>query len=180
MERRQFTTALTLLILVGLLVMGAVWGWRQMFANLPGGGLASGNPTPTCTTEQVKGGEEVHSRQVTVSVYNGGTRPGLAGKTLDALVKRKFIAGDTDNAPSDIKVQMVEVRTTIENDVEARLVARQFGREVRVHVVKEDLGPGVDVIVGNAFKKLAKAPLTMEAEQPQEVCVPAESPQPSG
>jgi hypothetical protein len=38
----------------------------------------------------------------------------------------------------------------------------------------EDLGAGVDVIVGNGFKRLIKAPRSLEVKRPQEYCVPVE------
>ena len=39
----------------------------------------------------------------------------------------------------------------------------------------EDLGAGVDVIVGNGFKRLIKAPRSLEVKRPQEYCEPVES-----
>ena len=171
--RRQITSTVTLLVLIGILVVGAVWGWRQLFSSVPGLGLAQ--PSPTCTTEPVKGGETIHSRQVTVSVYNGGTRSGLAGKTMDELAKRGFGRGDIGNAPTNVQVVKVQVWSTVQNDAEAQLVARQFGKDVKVTYTSEDLGPGVDVLVGDDFRHLAKkAPRSIELQQPGGVCVPVE------
>lgn len=176
--RRRVTSTITMLVLIGVLVVGAVWGWRQLFTDLPG--LGTAQPSPSCTTEQVKGGEKISSRQVTVSVYNGGTRSGLAGETLDQLAKRGFGKGDVGNAPADVEVRLVQVWSTVQNDAEAKLVARQFGKDIGVVFSNEDLGPGVDVIVGNEFKRLAKAPRVMELDHPEKVCVPAEpSPPPA-
>jgi hypothetical protein len=167
-----------MLVLVGVLVLGAVWGWRSLFAELPENEVAAEEPAPTCTTETVASGEKVRSRQVRVSVFNGGTRSGLAGQTLDKLVRRGFLPGDIGNAPSDSKVGRVQVRTTVENDPRARLVARQFGKKTKVRVTDENLGAGVDVIIGNNFKGLVKAPRAIEVSKPLEVCVPVESVEP--
>ncbi|HLN76561.1 MAG TPA: LytR C-terminal domain-containing protein [Nocardioidaceae bacterium] len=175
--RRQVTSTITMLVLIGLLAVGATWGWKQLFADAPGLGA---EPAPICSTQQVKGGEKITTRQVTVSVYNGGTKSGMAGKTLDMLAKRGFGKGDIGNAPPDVQVRMVQVWSTVENDGEAQLVARQFGKDVKVAVSEQDLGPGVDVIIGNAFKRLVKAPRTFELQHPEKVCVPAEpSPPPA-
>ena len=92
-----------------------------------------------------------------VSVFNGGTRSGLADETLAQLRERGFTPGDTGNAPSGTEVKRVRVLHHERNDLAATLVARQFGRSTKVVVTDTDLGPGVDVVVGNKFDKLAKA-----------------------
>lgn len=180
MTRRHITTTITMLALIGLLVLGAAWGWKALFAELPDTFTATEEPAPTCTTQAVKAGEQIRSKQVRVSVFNGGTRSGLAGQTLDALMKRGFLPGDTDNAPSDIEVRIVQVWSTEEDDPRARLVARQFGKDVKVRFADEDLGPGVDVIVGDKFNRLVKAPRTLTVKQSQEFCAPLPSTEPAG
>ena len=171
MGRRQITTAVTMLVLCGLLVVGAVVGWRTLFADLPGDKTA-GDP-PSCETRQIDAGQRIRSSQVHVSVYNAGDRSGLASSTMAALRKRGFKPGDVGNAPSDAKVTRVAVWSTEEGDAEARLVARQFGRKVKVAFSDVDLGPGVDVIVGDRFQGLANAKRSLRVRAPQDVCVPS-------
>lgn len=178
MGRREITSAVTMLVLIGLLVVAAVWGWRSLFAALPDDGLAAEEPAPTCTTELVDAGERIRSDQVRVSVFNAGSRSGLAGQTLDALVERGFLPGDIGNAPDDLEVRRVQVWSTVEGDPRARLVARQFGTSVKVRFSDEDLGPGVDVVVGDRFRTLAKAPRGLKVRSAQEICVPVESSEP--
>jgi hypothetical protein len=36
-----------MLVLVGVLVLGAVWGWRSLFAELPENEVAAVEPAPT-------------------------------------------------------------------------------------------------------------------------------------
>lgn len=173
MARRAITSAVTLLVLVGLLVVAAVWGWNALFATAP-----DDDPTAaegSCTTEQFKAGERIRSAQVRVSVFNAGTRSGLAGQTLGALTRRGFLEGETANAPADIDVVRVQVWSTVRNDPRARLVARQFGKKVRVRFADEDLGPGIDVIVGDEYRRLAKAPRALKVTKAQEICVPDET-----
>lgn len=177
MTRRHVTTTVTMLVLVGLLVLGALWGWKALFAELPDGATAE-EPAPTCATEVVEAGQKLRSRQVRVSVFNGGTRSGLAGETLDALMARGFLGGDLGNAPSDLAVRRVQVWSTVQNDPQARLVARQFGTSVKVRFSDEDLGAGVDVIVGNRFDRLVKAPRALTVKQPQRFCLPLPSSEP--
>lgn len=172
MGRRQLTSTITMTVLIALLVVGAVWGWRSLFAEVPGEEEASAEPSPACTPEAVDPGQRIRARDVRVSVFNAGSRSGLAGETLEALERRGFRPGDTANAPSDVRVRRVQVWSTVENDPQARLVARQFGRSVKVRFADEDLGAGVDVIVGNGFRGLAKAPRQLRIRQEQQVCVP--------
>lgn len=177
MGRREIISAVTMMALIGILALGAVWGWRSLFAPLPETD-AAGEPAPTCRTELVEAGQRIRSRQVRVSVFNNSNRSGLAGTTLDKLLNRGFIAGDAANAPSNLRVRKVEVWSTVENDPRARLVARQFGKGVRVRFSDEDLGPGVDVIVGDRFQDLVKAPRAIRVKQQHEVCVPIDSADP--
>lgn len=175
MGRRKITTAVTMLVLCGVLVIGAVMGWQKLFADLPGDETAATEPGPSCTTEQVGAGQKIRSSRVTVSVYNGGSRDGLADSTMAALRKRGFKVGDIGNAPSDANVRRVAIWSTEDDDAEARLVARQFGKKVKVTFSDVDLGPGVDVIVGNNFRDLAKAKRSIKVKVPQEVCIQPES-----
>jgi hypothetical protein len=115
---------------------------------------------------------------VEVSVFNGGTRSGLAGETLDALARRGFASGEVGNAPSDLRVLRVQVWSTEKNDPAARLVARQFGPGVKVKLTDEDLGGGVDVIVGDEFERLSPAPRKIKVQKAQEYCIPVETVEP--
>lgn len=178
MGRRQIISTITMLVLIGILVLGAVWGWKSLFAEIPDDVVAE--PTPTCSPERIKAGGKLRSRQVAVSVFNGGTRSGLASQTLDALMNRGFLSGETGNAPDDIGVRRAQVRTTARRDPAAQLVAQQFGPGTRVVVTDDDLGPGIDVIVGDGFRALAKAPRAVTVRRAHEVCVPVEPAEPLG
>ncbi len=175
MARRHLTTAVTLLVLVSILVLGVVLGVKTLFAPLPGSDKATATPSPSCSPKTVRKGQRIRSTQVQVSVFNGGTRSGLADETMRLLARRGFTQGDVGNAPSDAKVSRVRVLTTEKNDMAATLVARQFGRTTRVIVTETDLGPGIDVIVGNKFGKLAKAKRVLVAQSSSSVCVPLPS-----
>ncbi|HSE71581.1 MAG TPA: LytR C-terminal domain-containing protein [Nocardioidaceae bacterium] len=179
MGRRELTTGITLLVLCGLVALGAVWGWRSLTAELPAAEPAA-EPSEVCTTKQVDAGQRLRSSQVLVSVYNGGTRSGLADSTLNALRRRGFQTGNVGNAPSDAEVRKVQVWSTQRDDLEAKLVALQFGPGTPVLFADEDLGPGVDVVVGNDFRRLAQAKRWIKVREPQEVCVPNKEPRRRG
>ena len=172
MAKRQAVSAVTLVVLIGLLVVGAVVGWRALSAPVPGGDDDSATTAaePTCK-DGVTQGDVVRPRDITVSVYNAGSRSGLAGQTLSELQARGFIPGDVGNAPVELEtVEFVRVLAPTETDPVARLVALQFGEQTLVQPVTDDLGPGVEIIVGDRFVGLVDAPRRIRADAPASGC----------
>lgn len=169
---RRISTVITLSVLVLLLVIGAVVGLQSLFAPVDDDLTLSPN-APTCTPQQVEAGRRITSEEITVSVFNASDRSGLASETLDALAERGFALGDVGNAPADADVPVIQVWTDDKDDIAAKLVARQFGRGT---VIKEaeDLGQGVDVVVGERFRGLVPAPRSLRSRGTQEVCVPVD------
>ncbi len=172
MRGRHLTTAVTMLILLAILAAGAVVGLRSLFAPLPRG-QATAKATPACVTKSVKKGQRVSATQVEVSVFNAGSRAGLADETMLTLVQRGFRKGKVGNAPAGSTVKKAQVWTTQKHDPAARLVARQFGKAVKVRSVKVDLGPGVDVVVGDGFTKLVKAKRVIIVKRTSSACLPS-------
>ena len=169
MTGRRVTTAVTLLVL--LLVLGgmAVYGFKSLTSPLPGSS-SSGKKTCTGSEKQVQG--YLKRSEVQVSVFNAGTRGGLAGSTLEKVEAAGFRAGNAGNAPRSAQVRRAVVWTTQPNDPSAKLVALALGRGTRIEVTETDLGPGVDVLVGNSFGGLAKkAPQQVRLPKPIETCV---------
>ena len=172
---RHITTAVTLLVLVGILAAGLWFGSRAFLAPLPSDDDAA-DAEPTCSPRSVRKGQRLATRQVQVSVFNAGTRAGLAGETLDSLTRRGFKKGEAGNAPPTSKVKVAQVWTTERRDYTARLVARQFARPAKIRVVGRDLGPGIDVVVGDGFKKLGKPVPAIVVTRPSSACLPATAP----
>ena len=92
-------SAVTLAVLCTLLAIGAAWGWDAATDPFPGKVEAL-----TCVDQAVQEGEKVYPDQVVVSVFNAGTREGLAGRTMGLLVDEGFREGDSGNAPAKAKV----------------------------------------------------------------------------
>jgi LytR cell envelope-related transcriptional attenuator len=179
MQRRHITTAITLVLLCGILALGLVVGYKSLFKPLPGSdSTPNANPTRSCTSPSGNG-NRVRTSQVQVSVFNGGTRAGLAGVTLHQLARRGFQKGDVGNAPSNSKVKHVQVWTTVKHDVAARLVALQFGDRTKIRLKKTDLGPGVDVVVGDGYHGLVDAPRVLKVGKSQRLCVSSVGPSPN-
>jgi len=174
MRARHVTTAITLVVLCGLLVAAGVVGVKWLFAKAPSPSqLVATPPSPSCSVKPLHRGTRVTSAQVEVSVFNAGSRSGLADQTMSALAHRGFPSGDVGNAPSGVRVHRVEVWTSVRHDPAARLVARQFGHHVPIKVTSKNLGRGVDVIVGNRFHGLVHAPRSAKVHHPAQVCAPS-------
>jgi hypothetical protein len=173
-RRRHVTTGVTLLVLIAILVAGAWIGTRELLAPLPDEESAS--PSPRCATKALRKGQRISTRQVVVSVFNAGTRAGLADETMGALTNRGFDKGSVGNAPAGSGVKVAQIWTTRGRDAAARLVALQFGPAIKVKIKKVDLGPGVDVVVGNDFRRLAPARRTTVVRNTQRACLPSDRP----
>jgi hypothetical protein len=165
---RRLTTAVTLLVLLVILVGMAVYGFRQLTAPL--GGAAS-DPLG-CSGAETQVEKFLTRSEVQVSVYNAGSTNGLAGTTLEKVEAAGFKAGNAGNAPTSAEVRRAIVWTTEADDPAAALVARAFGRRTKVEVTDTDLGPGVDVLVGDRFSGLdPKAPKRIRLADPVKTCV---------
>jgi hypothetical protein len=160
-------SGLTLLVLTGLLLVAALWGWQAVTKPFP-----SSEPAPLCTDVTVLTGKQVFRDQVAVSVYNGSDRSGLAGATMELLEDRGFVGADSGNAP--VKVNGVQIWTDQPRNAAVRLVARQF-KSAKV-VSGEELGRGIVVVVGESFKSLRKKEVeSVTAVEASTFCSPPES-----
>jgi hypothetical protein len=170
MPRSKVVSGVTLLVLVLVLAGMAVYGFRAATAPLPGLGAATS--VEDCSEEELQVQRFITRSDVQVSVFNAGNRSGQAGRSLDRLEDAGFVAGNAGNAPDGVRVGRAVVWTTEEDDTAARLVARSIGRRIAVEVVPDDLGPGVDVLVGNGFRGLDRdAPRRLRLEEPIERCI---------
>lgn len=150
MSSRHVTTAVTLLVLVGILALGLYVGFRELFAPLPGGEEPqAAEPTGSCETAGLQPGERLRSRDVLVNVFNAGTQAGLAGSTMEALARRGFREGEVANTSTGGRVKRVQVWIVEGEEAAGRLVAVNFGPKVKVRTrgAEDDLGDGVDVVI---------------------------------
>ena len=161
---QSLRTTITLLGLALVVVLAAAWGWSALTEPLP-----AKVDSPVCVTTPVAAGAKVHPQQVTVSVYNAGQRAGLAGRTMQLLTDQGFPEGSAANARS-AKVANVEIWTTDPKSPAVQLVA-SFLPKVKVRE-KDGPGPGVTVVVGDRFDKLAKGQKSVVAAGDTEICSP--------
>ena len=171
MTRRRLTTAATLLVAVVVLVVMGMWGLHALTAPIPSDATGSASKGPTCKPADQKVTKFLRRRDVTVSVYNAGGRAGLAQKTMDLLEQAGFKVGEVKNAPDGVKVPRAAVYTTKTDSPAAQLVAQVLGQKTQIVHSDLELGPGVDIMVGNRFKKLdPRGPQRIQLPKPQVEC----------
>jgi LytR cell envelope-related transcriptional attenuator len=172
-RRRNLRTPITLLVLLALLVAGAYFGWRSLTAPAAQAPVSRHHKAP-CRTHTIKPGHRISTHDVRVNVYNAGSIVGLADNTMVALVKRGFRQGSIGNTGSGSHVSAVQIRAPKPKSPEARLLAKQFQGKVTMRRAKHSRGQALNVVVGNAFRGLAKhAPTSIKANATTSVCQPS-------
>jgi hypothetical protein len=160
---RIIRTPLVLLILLGILCYGAWWGWKNIVAP------PLKTPPPPCVPTKVTD-KALKTSQVTVRVFNGGDKRGLAGDISRSLQAKGFNVLNPSN--TTLKVQVVWIVGNAAKNPEVRLVQGFFtGSRVK--------GDGrtdhtVDVLVGNKpihFNSKAKTSYPVKTST---VCLPAD------
>ena len=170
MSGRKLTTGITLVVL--LIVLGGMAAYGIKSRPRPAARRRA-RPKKPCSATEKEVKQFLKRRDVQVSVFNAGSRSGLAGQTLDKLEAAGFVAGQRRQRTRQRRRYAARVVwTTQPNDYSAKLVALALGRGTRVEVTETDLGPGVDVLVGNKFQGLdKKAPKQIRLPKPVETCV---------
>jgi len=169
MTRRALTTGATLVAAAVVLCIMAVWGLRAVTA--PIGDDTSSSDTTSCPSQDKTVTQYVRRADVTVSVYNAGDLSGRAQATMDLLERAGFKPGEVKNAPDGVNAARAVVYSTEADDPAAELVALAFGPKTQVVHSDEELGPGVDVVIGDKFKRLDPgAPNRLKLPAPETTC----------
>ena len=165
---RVIRTPVTLLILFGMLLYGAWWGYHNIIKPIP-----PLPPTP-CVDQSVPDGQ-LKASQVVVKVYNGGDRKGLAADVGRSLRNEGFRVILTTNTVE--KIQKTVIVGADGNNPEVVFV-KSFFKEAVVRSDKR-VDRTVDVLVGNkygGFKKDAKTTYKVDTTT---LCLPSQSTSPS-
>ena len=165
MEERTRSFA-TLAVLGLLLVLAAVWGWSAATEPFP-----ERAAPPVCVDREYDRGDKIGRGDVTVSVYNAGTRVGLAGLTMDLLADVGFAEGSEGNAPGNRDVAVAEIWTDRPGNPGVALVASHLGDQAEVVRRRSD-APGVTVVVGDGFRDLVAGRRSVVVDRPTRVCGP--------
>ncbi|GAA1391591.1 LytR C-terminal domain-containing protein [Luteococcus peritonei] len=160
---RMFGTPITLLALLAILILGARWGYRNVVAPPPP------PPLVPCVDQNV--GKALTTKQVTVQVYNGGSKSGLAKIVATQLRGAGFTIAKTGN--TEVEVGATQIIGADVNNPEVKLVAGFFkGAKVTADGRADHT---VEVRVGNAATGFnPKAPHQIAVTSPT-VCLPSPS-----
>ncbi len=158
---RLIATPLLLLGLLGLLIWGAFWGWRNLTAPLP-----EPEPTPCVTVST----ELVTVRDVSVRVYNAGFTSGLASRVSSRLKEAGFNILRVENAEERVTSGLI-VRTSEDNQPALRLVASYFAEPT---IEYDDRVDGtVDVLLASEEPAPGETPLSqVSSGEKGTTCVP--------
>ncbi|MBA2699668.1 MAG: LytR C-terminal domain-containing protein [Nocardioidaceae bacterium] len=157
----NWKTPVTMLVLLGILLGAAYYGWSTIIAPDDQKNNVVTQPSEKkkdhrCTrVKRFKKGQAVKAQTIRVNVYNAGLISGLAAETLDALASKGFKPGIASNAPGNMSAGNVTILTAEPESPEVRLVRIQFRGPVQVK--KGELAPGIDVLVGDGFRAVDPA-----------------------
>jgi hypothetical protein len=162
---RVARTPVTLLILFGMLLYGAWWGYHNIIKPIPP------LPPAPCVDQSVPDGQ-LKTSQVVVKVYNGGDRKGLAADVGRSLRNEGFRVILTTNTVE--KIQKTVIVGAGEENPEV-LFVKSFFKESIVRTVQR-ADRTVAVLVGNqyvGFNKDAKSTYQVDTTS---VCLPSQTP----
>lgn len=162
---RIIRTPLTLLILLAILCYGAWWGWKNIVAP------PKKTPPPPCVPTKVTD-KALKTSQVTVRVYNGGDKKGLAGDITRDLRAKGFNVLDPANTDQHISTPVIVGNAT--KNPEVRLVKSFFiGAKLKADGRTDHT---VDVLVGNKTVHFNSKAKTSYPVKTSTVCLPQDSP----
>jgi hypothetical protein len=159
-------SAITLAVLGLVLVVAAIWAWGAAMEPLP-----EKASTPVCVDRDVRQGEKVFAQDVTVSVYNAGTREGLAGRVMQELTDAGFHRGNSGNAAPTVRVAVAQIWTLDPDNPDVRLVASRLGDQVDIER-RDPVGTGVTVVVGDQFTDVQPGRKAVAARADATICSP--------
>jgi len=159
---RVVRTPLTLLVLLGVLLYAAWWGYNNIIQPVPK------QAAPPCVDQTLAKGQ-LKSSQVTLRVFNGGDRKGLAADVGRALRDKGFKVQQTRNTVE--KIQRTVIVGANAKDPEVLFVQRFL----KDSVVRADgrADHSVDVLVGNRYGGFNKSAKTTYAVKAGTVCLPS-------
>lgn len=153
---------LTLLVLLGVLAYGAWWGYTNVLKPLPPPAA-----DPCVETKVAKG--QLTTNQVTVSVFNGGERRGLAGDVGRSMRERGFRVLRTANTAEKVGVTVIIGANAKNPEV---LLVNGFFRGATIKADKRK-DRSVDVLVGDRYGGFNKNAKTAVAVKTPTVCLPS-------
>lgn len=159
---RALRTPVTLIVLLCILGYAAWWGYERVTAPLPP------PKVKPCVQQPIEKGR-LQSAQVTVRVFNGGSKRGLAGDLAAGLRAKGFQVSSVGN--TEEKITKTVIVAEGKDNPETKLVLAFFkGATVREDPARVD--HSIDILVGEektGFNSKASSSIKVKAAT---VCLP--------
>lgn len=151
-DLRPLRTAITMMLLVGLVVGAAYYAWQ--IVTEPTGAEEDEVvtvTTPACAMPVPE--DPPPAEEISINVYNGTSRSGLANQVAREMREQGFIILDVANDPAGRSITAVaEIRAATMEDDAVRFVMSQFPGSVFLADERQD--DAIDVVVGEAFDEI--------------------------
>ena len=159
-------SAVTLAVLAVLFVIGTVWAWSSVTEPFP-----EAEEQPACLDTPVAVGDRVTPGNVLVNVLNASETDGLAGETMEALVRKGFAEGSRGNTRAETSESGAVIWTDDPDGPAAALLKSYFGPGTEI-IDQATAEPGITVIVGEGFPGIRDGKLGVKAKKDSFVCSP--------
>jgi hypothetical protein len=159
-------SAVTLAVLAVVFVIGVAWAWSSVTDPFP-----EKAEQPACTDSPVAKGDRLTPGDVLVNVLNGSTTEGLAGETMDALVRKGFVEGSKGNTSAAGSRSGAVIWADDANSTAAKLLKSYFGKGTEI-VQQSTAEPGITVVVGEGFPGIGDGRKSIKATSDGYVCSP--------
>jgi hypothetical protein len=163
-------SAVTLVLLAVVFVIGVAWAWSSVTEPFP-----DKADQPACTDSPVAQGDRLTPGDVLVNVLNGSTTEGLAGSTMEALVRKGFVEGSKGNTSAPAGRSGALIWTDDADSTAARLLRSYLGKGTRIEQ-RSTAEPGITVVVGEGFPGLGDGRKSIKATSDGSVCSPVITP----
>ncbi len=162
-------SAVTLAVLAVVFMIGVAWAWSTVTEPFP-----EKAEQAACTDSPVSAGERITPGAVLVNVLNASSTEGLAGETMDALVRKGFAEGAKGNTSATPGETGAMIWTTDTDSPAAKLLRSYFGRDTDI-VEQATAEPGITVVVGASLPGIRDGKLGIKADEDTSVCSPPSS-----
>ncbi|WP_328989344.1 LytR C-terminal domain-containing protein [Kribbella sp. NBC_01245] len=167
-HRIRWQTPITLVVLLGILVGGAWWGWNS---------LTEVTAEQVCVDQKLPN-KKLTAKLVVVNVYNGGAKGGKARETGELLTGRGFNIKKVANEPNDEKFDVAVIRGHSKDSPEVQLVYLQMKQKVEI-IEDGRTDHTVDLVLGADFNGLNTGKITSVPVPSGTACLPTpKTPQP--
>ena len=139
-------SAVTLAVLAVLFVIGVAWAWSTVTEPFP-----EKEEQPACIDSSVAAGDRITPGNVLVNVFNASSTDGLAGETMDALVRKGFAEGTTSDTAAETGESGAVIWTSDPDGPAAKLLQVLPRHATPRSSTRRPRSPGITVVVGEGF-----------------------------